>query len=83
MLGEVLSSRSGDMYKQMVLDREVATAVGASASTSMYDGAFRVSATVKEVGRGPWPPPMRSRGSYGPSWNGPRPSPWTPSSSSG
>ncbi len=51
MLGEVLSSRSGNMYKQMVLDREVATAVGASASTSMYDGAFRVSATAKEVGR--------------------------------
>ncbi len=51
MLGEVLSSRSGEMYRTMVLDREVATAVNARASTSMYDGSFRVSATLKEVGR--------------------------------
>ncbi len=51
MLGEVMSSRSGDMYQTMVLDRELATRVGARASTSMYDGAFSISATVKEVGR--------------------------------
>jgi predicted Zn-dependent peptidase len=51
MLGEVLSSHSGDMYKTMVLDREHATAVRARASTSEYDGSFRVSGTVKEVNR--------------------------------
>ena len=51
MLGEVMSSRSGDMYKTMVLDREHATAVRARASTSEYDGSFSVSATVKEVNR--------------------------------
>jgi predicted Zn-dependent peptidase len=51
MLGEVMSSRSGDMYETMVLDREHATAVRARASTSEYDGSFSVSATVKEVNR--------------------------------
>jgi predicted Zn-dependent peptidase len=51
MLGEVMSSRSGDMYKEMVLENEHATGVSARASTSMYDGSFRVSADVKEVGR--------------------------------
>lgn len=51
MLGEVMSSRSGDMYREMVLEREYATGVSARASTSMYDGSFRVSANVKEVGR--------------------------------
>jgi predicted Zn-dependent peptidase len=51
MLGQVLSSRSGEMYRRLVVNREVATNVSARASTSMYDGAFRVSATLKEVGR--------------------------------
>lgn len=51
MLSEVMNSRSGEMYQAMVLDREHATSVSARASTSMYDGSFRVSATVKEVGR--------------------------------
>jgi predicted Zn-dependent peptidase len=49
MLGEVMSSRSGDMYKAMVLDREHATRVSARASNSMYDGSFRFSVSVKEV----------------------------------
>jgi predicted Zn-dependent peptidase len=49
MLGQVLSSRSGDMYKEMVLDREYATGVSARASNSMYDGSFRFSASVKEM----------------------------------
>ncbi len=49
MLGQVLSSRSGDMYKAMVLDREHATSVSARASNSMYDGSFRFSASVKEM----------------------------------
>jgi predicted Zn-dependent peptidase len=51
MLGQVLSSRSGDMYQTMVLGNEHATRVSARASTSMYDGSFRVTATVKEVRR--------------------------------
>jgi len=49
MLGQVLSSRSGDMYKTLVLDREHATGVSARASNSMYDGSFRFSSSVKEV----------------------------------
>jgi len=49
MLGQVLSSRTGKMYLDMVLDQEHATRVRASASNSMYDGSFRVSATPKEV----------------------------------
>jgi predicted Zn-dependent peptidase len=49
MLGQVLSSRSGDMYRTMVLDREHATSVSARASNSMYDGSFRFSASVKEM----------------------------------
>jgi predicted Zn-dependent peptidase len=49
MLGEVLSSQSGEMYKAMVLDREHATGVRASASNSMYDGSFRFSVSAKEV----------------------------------
>jgi len=49
MLGEVMSSRSGEMYQTMVLDHEHATAASARASTSEYDGSFRLSATVKEV----------------------------------
>jgi predicted Zn-dependent peptidase len=51
MLGQVLSSRSGEMHRRLVVDREVATNVSARASTSMYDGSFRVGATLKEVGR--------------------------------
>ena len=53
MLGQVMSSRSGDMYQTMVLGNEHATGVSARASTSMYDGSFRVSASVKEVSRRP------------------------------
>ena len=49
VLGRVMSSRSGEMYQTMVLDREHATAVSARSSNSMYDGSFRFSASVKEV----------------------------------
>ena len=49
VLGQVMSSRSGDMYQAMVLDREHATGVSARATTAMYDGSFRFSASVKEV----------------------------------
>jgi predicted Zn-dependent peptidase len=51
MVGRIMSSRSGDMYQTMVLGNEHATRVSARASTSMYDGSFRVSATAKEVRR--------------------------------
>jgi predicted Zn-dependent peptidase len=50
MLGEVMSSRSGEMYQTMVLNQEYATGVRARASTSEYDGSFSLSATAKEVG---------------------------------
>jgi len=49
MLGQVMSSRTGKMYLDMVLDREHATRVSARASNSMYDGSFSVQATLKEV----------------------------------
>ena len=49
MLGQTMSARTGAMYQAMVLDREHATRISARASTSMYDGSFRVSAAVKEV----------------------------------
>lgn len=48
MLGRVMSARTGDMYTTMVLKNEHASRVSASASNSMYDGYFRISANVKE-----------------------------------
>ena len=48
MLGRVMSARTGDMYTTMVLKNEHASRVSASASNSMYDGSFRISASVKE-----------------------------------
>jgi len=48
VLGRVLSSRTGKMYMDMVLKNEHATMVMASASNSMYDGAFSVTAVSKE-----------------------------------
>ena len=49
MLGRVMSARTGKMYNEMVQKQEHATGVNASASDSMYDGSFRVSATGREV----------------------------------
>ena len=49
MLGEVLSARTGDMYLDMVQKNEHATGVSASASNRMYDGAFTVRASIKEL----------------------------------
>lgn len=49
MLGRALSARTGGMYLDLVQRQEHATNVSASASDSMYDGAFRVSATGREV----------------------------------
>jgi len=49
MLGQVMSSRTGAMYTDMVLENEHATRVSARASTSMYDGSFSMSASIKEV----------------------------------
>lgn len=49
MLGRVLGARTGRMYLDLVQAKEHATMVMASASDSMYDGAFRVSATGREV----------------------------------
>jgi predicted Zn-dependent peptidase len=49
MLGRVLSARTGKMYLDLVQKQEHVAAVNASASDSMYDGAFRVSATGREV----------------------------------
>jgi predicted Zn-dependent peptidase len=49
MLGRVLSARTGKMYLDLVQKQEHVTSVNASASDSMYDGSFRVSATGREV----------------------------------
>jgi predicted Zn-dependent peptidase len=49
MLGRVLSARTGKMYLDLVQKQEHVTSVNASASDSMYDGAFRVSASGREV----------------------------------
>jgi predicted Zn-dependent peptidase len=48
VLGRVMSAQTGRMYLDMVLEKEHAAAVMASASNSMYDGMFTVAATVKE-----------------------------------
>ncbi len=49
MLGRVMSARTGKMYLDLVNKQEHASSVMASASNSKYDGAFRVSATGREV----------------------------------
>jgi len=49
MLGRVTSARTGKMYMDLVEKQQHATSVSASASNSMYDGAFRVSATGREI----------------------------------
>jgi len=49
MLGRVMSARTGKMYLDLVEKQQHATSVSASASNSMYDGAFRVTAGGREV----------------------------------
>lgn len=52
VLGEVLSSRSGKMFREMVLKNEHATSVSARAGTSEYDGQFTVQASARETREG-------------------------------
>lgn len=50
VLGRVMSARTGKMYLDLVNSKlSHATGVGASASNSMYDGMFRVTASAREV----------------------------------
>jgi predicted Zn-dependent peptidase len=49
MLGRVMSARTGKVYLDLVEKQQHVAGVTASASNSMYDGAFRVSATGREV----------------------------------
>lgn len=49
MLGRVMSARTGEMYRDLVLGKEHAVSVMASASNSMYDGSFEFSARAKEL----------------------------------
>lgn len=50
MLGRVMSARTGKVYLDLVDSRVAhASGVSASASNSMYDGSFRVSATAREI----------------------------------
>jgi predicted Zn-dependent peptidase len=53
ILGQVLSSRTGKMYLDIVLKNEHATSVRASASNSEYDGEFSVTATAREIKNAP------------------------------
>ncbi len=53
MLGQVLSSRTGKMYTDLVLKKEMATGVRASASESEYDGRFTFAATAREKANEP------------------------------
>jgi predicted Zn-dependent peptidase len=53
MLGQVMSSRTGKMYTEMVTKKEHATSVRASASESEYDGKFTLLATAREKGADP------------------------------
>ncbi len=53
MLGQVMSARTGKMYTEMVLKKEHATSVRASASESEYDGKFTLQATAREKGNEP------------------------------
>jgi predicted Zn-dependent peptidase len=48
VLGRTMSARTGKMYLDLVNTNEHATSVMASASNSMYDGAFRISAAARE-----------------------------------
>jgi predicted Zn-dependent peptidase len=48
MLGRVMSARTGKMYMDLVEKQRHVTSVSASASNSMYDGSFRMSATGRE-----------------------------------
>ncbi|MCX6544531.1 MAG: pitrilysin family protein [Acidobacteria bacterium] len=49
MLGRVMSARTGKMYMDLVDKQQHVAGVNASASNSMYDGSFRMSATGREV----------------------------------
>jgi predicted Zn-dependent peptidase len=49
MLAQVMSSRTGKMYTDMVLKSDHATSVSARASESEYDGQFSFQAAAKEV----------------------------------
>jgi hypothetical protein len=48
LLADVLSGRTGRLYKGLVLGRQVANEAGASNDQQKYGGAFRVQATVKD-----------------------------------
>ncbi len=52
VLGEVMSSRSGKMFRDMVLKNEHAVSVSARAGTAAYDGQFTVQATARETREG-------------------------------
>jgi len=50
VLGRTMSARTGKLYLDLVNSKMPhATAVAATASNAMYDGAFRVSATARET----------------------------------
>jgi predicted Zn-dependent peptidase len=49
MLGRVMGARTGKMYLDLVQKQEHVNSVMASAQDTMYDGAFRVSASGREV----------------------------------
>ena len=48
LLSDVLSGRTGRLYKGLVLGRQVANEAGASVDLKKYDGSFSVEAVVKD-----------------------------------
>jgi predicted Zn-dependent peptidase len=48
LLSDVLSGRTGRLYKGLVLGRQVANEAGASVDLKKYDGSFNVEAVVKD-----------------------------------
>ena len=48
LLSDVLTGRTGRLYKGLVDGRKIANAVSASVDTRKYDGVFMIEATVKD-----------------------------------
>jgi len=48
LLGQILSTRTGRLYKGLVLGRQVATEAAAGAGSRKWDGTFEISAEARD-----------------------------------
>jgi len=48
VLENVLSGKTGRLYKRLVLEEQIATSAGAAADAAKYDGSFAISASGKQ-----------------------------------